>query len=346
MLERIPTVLSAQEILDKAFQKASKIDILDPDRYHRIRKTEVARLRSAVDNVADTLDRFPDAFPNMDSLRSYPAEVLDIVVGRANLKKALGSIKWAARKVRQISQDTEHQMLRVRGSVDGFFKARKRAYGRISSVVEEVDPDLTVLAEARDRVRALPTVSPDYATVVIAGYPNVGKTSLLRAWTDATPDVASYSFTTTRAEVGHFVVADAHGVETQYQVIDTPGLLDRPDEERNDVERQAVAALRHAADAVLFLVDPTENCGWDLAAQEHLLEQVKQEMAGVPLLVAESKCDLAATEHDRPRFSTRTGEGVPELQAKVLELLRFDEDMDLEEDPLMKWTRSDADDDW
>lgn len=345
MLERIPTVLSAQEILDKAFQKASRIDVPDPDRYHRIRKTESARLKSAVDNVADTLDRFPDAFPNMDSLRSYPAEVLDIVVGRARLKKALGSIKWAARKVREIGQDTERQMLRVRGSVDGFFQARKRAYGRISSIVEDVDADLALLREARDRVRALPTVSPDYATVVIAGYPNVGKTSLLRAWTKATPEVASYSFTTKRAEVGHFVVEDKHGIETQYQVVDTPGLLDRTDDERNEVERQAVAALRHAADAVLFIIDPTENCGWDLAAQEHLLEQVKQEMAGVPLLVAESKSDLAATEHDRPRFSTHTGDGVQELQAQVLELLTFEDDVELEEDPLLKWQQAE-DDDW
>lgn len=347
MLERVPTVLTAQEILDKGFSRAAKIDIYDPVKYHRVRKTETARLASAVDIIADTVERFPNAFPNLDGLRNYNAEVIDIVTGLPKLKKALGSLKWAAGAVRNVGRDARKRIDFVRKSdgVDPFFKARSQAYGRISSIINEVDGALDIVRETRDKVKILPTVSPDFGTVVIAGYPNVGKTSLLRQWTASKAEINTYAFTTKHAEVGHFEIEDAQGVPTKYQVVDTPGLLDRPDEDRNDVERQAIAALRHAADAVLFLMDPSETCGYDMEKQEALLKQVEAEMGGLPFLVAESKCDMARTDNDRIRFSTTSGEGMDDLRRAVLGLLQFD-DIDLESDPLEKWREVAVEDDW
>lgn len=347
MLERIPTVLTPEEILDKAFHKASKVEIYDPVKYHRIRKTEAARITSATDSLFELLSRYPRAFPNLEAMRTYQIEVLDILIGLPALKKSLGSVRWAAGKIREIGRQSHEKIGRGR-DIDAFFQARKYAYGRFSSIVNELRPDLELLAETRDRIRVLPTVSPDYATVVLAGFPNVGKSSLLRQWTNAKPEVANYSFTTKQAEVGHFEVADAEDVKTQYQVVDTPGLLDRADEDRNDVERQAIAALRHTADAVIFLIDASQTSGWSLEQQEKLLEQTKEEMAGVPILVAESKVDVFRSDSDRIKFSPLTGEGVDALQLEVLKLLRFDEVGDLEIDPLDLWRKPEKDewDDW
>jgi nucleolar GTP-binding protein len=348
MLERIPTVLTAQEILDMGFGRAARIDIFDPVRYHRIRKTETARLCSAVDTIADTLIRFPSAFPNLDNLRDYPTKLLDILVGVPELKKSLGSLKWASDTTRKIGREATQRIANVKKSdgVDGFFKARKWAYGRISSVVQEVSEALEFVAETRDKIRILPTVSPDYATVVIAGYPNVGKTSLLKEWTNSNAEINTYAFTTKQAEVGHFEAEDAMGVPTKYQVVDTPGLLDRPEAERNKVEQQAVAAVRHAADAVLFLIDPTEICGYDLEKQEALLAQVRSEMEGLPFLVAETKADMESrpTPEGRIRFSTVTGENMDVLKNAILTGLQFDE-LDLELDPLATWREAPSDED-
>ncbi|MGB1696915.1 MAG: NOG1 family protein [Thermoplasmatota archaeon] len=342
MLERIPTVLTSQEILDKAFHKAAKVEIYDMVKYHRIRKTEAARITSATDSLFELVSRYPRAFPNLDNMRTYQTEILDILIGLPELKKSLGSVRWAAGKIREIGRQAHEKLGRGR-DIDAFFNARKYAYGRWSSILKEIEPDLALLSTTRDRIRALPTVSPDYATVVLAGFPNVGKSSLLRQWTNAKPEIANYSFTTKQAEVGHFQVADHEGVKTQYQVVDTPGLLDRPDEDRNDVERQAIAALRHAADAVIFLIDASQTSGWSLEQQESLLEQTRAEMAGVPFIVAESKCDIFRSDSGRIKFSPLTGEGVPELQLEVLKLLRFDEVGDLEIDPLDLWHKPEVD---
>lgn len=337
MLERVPTILTGQEMLDKAFQRAAKIDVPDPVRYHRIRKTEAAKMQSIADTLSENLLSFHRAFPNLDHERHYDVAVLDIVTGLHKLRKALGSVLWGAEKVQDVHREAMQRMSQER-TLEGIKAAQKKFYGRASSILYEMDKSLEVLRHTREACKQLPTVSPDYATIVIAGYPNVGKTSLLRQWTDSRAEINHYAFTTKHAEVGHFVL-DRAGVHEQFQVVDTPGLLDRPDTERNAVEQQALAALRLAADAVMFLIDPSETCGYSLEAQEHLLEQVKRDMTGVPMLVAESKRDMVAGDPTRPGFSTLTGDGVEELREQVMALLLEAQQMteDLDEDPLDRW---------
>ncbi len=48
---------------------------------------------------------------------------------------------------------------------------------------------------------------------------------------------------------------------------DTPGLLRRPDSERNRMEQLTLAALGCLDTAVLFVVDLTEECGTSVGDQ-------------------------------------------------------------------------------
>ncbi|MEK6976040.1 MAG: GTPase [Candidatus Thermoplasmatota archaeon] len=338
MLDRVPTVLTAQEILDKAFLKANKLEVPDPDKYHRIRKTEEVQMKHIAESTREDLQRFLDSVPTLERLPQYEQEVLDILVGMDQLKKSLANIQWAEETIGQVYQEVSAAMRRERTTL-GIQQQKRRFSGRCSSILYDVEADLAFLGKARDTVRMLPQVHPEYATVVIAGFPNVGKSSLLAAWTKAHPEIAAYAFTTKNANVGHFEVPGGPGEPpVKVQVVDTPGLLDRPDAKRNPVERQAVAALRHTADAVLFLIDPTVLSGYSMAEQESLLAQVKREMAGIPLLVAETKADVerAAPASDRVSFSVHTGKGVDELKQAIVKMLPTHEE-ELERDPLELW---------
>lgn len=51
------------------------------------------------------------------------------------------------------------------------------------------------------------------------------------------------------------------------KVIDTPGILDQPLEERNTIEMQAVTALAHIRAAILFIVDISELCDHTIEEQ-------------------------------------------------------------------------------
>jgi len=50
-------------------------------------------------------------------------------------------------------------------------------------------------------------------------------------------------------------------------VIDTPGILDHPLEDRNTIEMQAITALAHLRAAVLYFIDVSELCGTTLQQQ-------------------------------------------------------------------------------
>ena len=51
------------------------------------------------------------------------------------------------------------------------------------------------------------------------------------------------------------------------QFVDTPGILDRPAEERNPIERQALSAMMNVASVILFILDPSEHCGYPMEVQ-------------------------------------------------------------------------------
>lgn len=43
--------------------------------------------------------------------------------------------------------------------------------------------------------------------------------------------------------------------------MDTPGLLDRPEDERNEMEKLTFASLLHLPTAVIFVIDPSGLSG-------------------------------------------------------------------------------------
>ena len=80
----------------------------------------------------------------------------------------------------------------------------------------------------------------------MVGMPNVGKSSLVTATSTGTPEISNYPFTTRQLKLGHVI-----GVQGRYQVMDTPGLLARTEDERNPMEGLTLAAVEHLPSAVV-----------------------------------------------------------------------------------------------
>ncbi|MDQ1371872.1 MAG: ribosome-binding GTPase [Candidatus Thermoplasmatota archaeon] len=312
----IPTVLSADEILDKAFKRASKIEHSGITRLETVREINISKLKSSSDTIVTTMGKYVKAFPSIGKLNPFYSELIDMAVGTDKLRKSLGAIDWARGQVAKISKQAVRDIA-VAERIGWIDETRRGAYGRISSVVKQVSKELDFLARARNTIRKFPTVSPDDPTIVIAGAPNVGKSQLIGRISTAKPRVAVYPFTTQEISVGMF-----EKKYHRYQVIDTPGLLDRPFEHRNAIELRAVLALRHLSDAIVFVMDPSETCGYRMPEQEHLLKEIETEFKGIPIFVVENKADLVSGKSERRKISAETGEGVPELVDDVVALLR------------------------
>lgn len=323
--DAIPTLMTPQEILDKALGRAAKVQKEDRDAYHRRRKTTTARVESAATSVTEILERYSTAFPNLERVSTYERELIDVVLGVAALQRNLGRLHGAAGSVRRITKQSLRAMRECK-TRDDFAGAYTRFVGRLSSVVDELEPAFSALAHARDVLRRIPEATPGDPTIVFAGYPNVGKSTLLAALSRARPEIAPYPFTTKHVNIGHFHwPAEGQRGARRFQLVDTPGLLERVPEERNEIERQAAVAIAFLADVILFVYDPTETCGYSRAQQQGLREQVSKEFAGVPVLEVYTKGDM---ESPGPagalRASGTTGLGVEALRKAIVEALPDD----------------------
>ncbi len=316
MYRDIPTVLTADEILDKAFRRAKRVRAKEiSGQVERERALSISRLNSLSDTISSTLERYVEAFPSFNRREGFFEELVDIVIGLDMLKKSLGAVQWAAGTVRKIAGRYISLISKERNR-DAIVRLRKEAYGRISSVVKQVDDNLIFLAGAREKFRALPDIEADTPTVVVAGAPNVGKSMLVSRISTAAPRVASYPFTTTQIHVGFFE-AD----HERYQVIDTPGMFDRPPSEMNQIEKQAVLALKYLAGVVVFVYDPSE-ASMSVEEQRSLERNLRFFLGDVPLLRVSNKIDIADPLPDTLAVSALKGDRVDDLRREIVDILR------------------------
>jgi nucleolar GTP-binding protein len=311
-LEKIPTVPTADELLDRSFRRAAA-------RMREKRGSPVKRgsrkgashaneefIRAVGASLHDRLVRIISSFPEFEALPPFYRDLAEALCGIEKIRMGLGALGWAAKQSRRLGSQLGRE---ARASGDSP-TVRKRAVARLSSVVHQVDGDLRFLNTVRNQLRELPELSADF-TVVVAGYPNVGKSSFIRQVSTADPRVASYPFTTQGIIIGHRAIG-----RDRVQFVDTPGLLDRDPAERNSIERQALSALMHAAHVVLFILDASEACGYPLESQKRLLSAV-QGMVEVPVVPAVNKADRKR-EEGYLNMSTVTGEGVDAVLEAVL----------------------------
>ncbi len=301
---KLPTVLTAEELIDKIFRRAAKVE-------GRNSKEKALNKLSTISNVSrDYFRKIIEAHPSYDSLPNFYREMVDVVVGIGRLKKSLAALKWADGMIQKVVTKSIRE---IKGGKNPSTVV-KATYGRVASIIEQIDDELRFLNDAKNKMREIPILL-DVPTVVVAGYPNVGKSSLVARISTVKPEVASYPFTTKKINVGF---AEVGGKKVQ--IIDTPGLLDRPLSKRNAIERRAILSLKHLADIILFILDPTETCGYELKKQLSLLEEIRGYFKR-PTLEVYSKADMH-NHRDRIAYSAVTGEGIEEILQEIEKMVK------------------------
>jgi nucleolar GTP-binding protein len=344
----IPTILTSEELLQKAFRRASRVRVSDPDFRFRMQKLNKAKVDSLASVVDSTLEKYVKAFPSFNNLAPFYRALIDLLEPIDDIRRILGRIDGARKQIISIQKKTIRQINRTSKTAYMDSK-RNEAFGRISSMVRDLDDDLKRLNKIREKFKTLPSISTKNPTVVVAGFPSVGKSQLVKAISTADPKVASYPFTTQELTVGYF---DER--RTRYQIVDTPGLLDRSFDERNRVEKQAILALTLLTKTCLFMVDPTGHCGYTLEPQLYLMKNISESIPEMKLIVLLNKSDLPLPDGvsreiieegvrslgDRViavlDLSASTGEGMDSLKKMVIDTLIEDEDKPWEnfQDPL------------
>jgi len=300
----IPTIMTAEEIIEFAHNRSVRISMKSSLRMKRVERTrirEITRLQEFAKQVKTKLNDAVEQFPSIDRLHPFYLELAQILVGTDRLKQALGAVHNCKPPIDDIT-DKHIQAIKLAQDHRQMKKTRSAAKGRISSILRATAKNLDFIIEAKKKLSKLPGIAPNIPSIVCAGFPNVGKSTLVRTVSTAEPEIAYYPFTTRKVIIGHLRIENQ-----SVQVVDTPGILDRPMTERNDIELQAITALKYLASVIIFMIDPSEACGWTFEQQVSLLSEVQKMFPLNPLLIALNKIDITPPEqleNARSKFPT------------------------------------------
>ncbi|MEM2142426.1 MAG: GTPase [Candidatus Thorarchaeota archaeon] len=326
----VPNIMRAEEIIEFAHRRSTRISTkssLRLPRTERARIREIGRLQEFTRQVCTKLKEPVEGFPSLDHIHPFYYEMADLLVGIDDLKRALGAVYNCIPPIEEISR--KHiEAMKLAADYRQLKRTRSSAKGRISSIVRGTDSNLDVLIKSRAVLSRLPSISPEMPTVVVSGYPNVGKSTLVKSVSSAEPEVAYYPFTTRDVIVGHLEVDNKI-----VQFVDTPGLLDRPMANRNEIERKAIAALKYLAHVIVFMMDPSGTCGWELSEQLQLYSEIRRTFPLTPIVVVFNKVDITPEEQlnravalmpDALKTVASDGVGIREVLNAALSRLGFE----------------------
>lgn len=251
----------------------------------RIRSFYMRKIKFTQQTISERLGAILSEFPRLNDIHPFYADLCNTLYDRDHYKLALGQLNTAKSLVDAIARD----MIRMVKYGDSLYRCKclkRAALGRMCTVLKRQKASLAYLDEVRRHLSRLPALDPNTRTLLMCGLPNVGKSSFMNKITRANVDVQPYAFTTKSLFVGH---CDYRYL--RWQVIDTPGILDHPLEERNTIEMQAITALAHLTCSVLYFVDISEQCGYTIEQQCGLFKSIRPLFANKELIIVVNKVD-------------------------------------------------------
>ncbi|MFH1586254.1 MAG: GTPase [Candidatus Diapherotrites archaeon] len=314
-LANVPT---KRDLMDSSIKKALKVAAgmkKTRDKERQVKNKESKKVAIMGKELSAKLHAVSVLFPNLEEMHKFHLELLSSFVDLDSLKQALAHLEKSSNLLKKLMVETIRKIFR-HDDKEKIISERKRFFARADSIVSNAEASLSIVREAVINARRLPKLKLECLTVILAGFPNTGKTTILSRLTTSRPKIAPYPFTTQGVKFGYFSYK-YHDI----QVVDTPGLLDREMSKRNDVEKRAIAALRHLGEVIVFVVDPTEMCGYQLKEQMNLLKEVRK-IFKQKVIVVFNKADIATEkEMENVRKETEgiiSGEGIDSDLGEIL----------------------------
>ncbi|GAB9463974.1 hypothetical protein Gpo141_00001417 [Globisporangium polare] len=268
-LQRLPYVYTASEIQEMKFWRMPVREsnkIADPIRRS---KNQTARLINAQLSKLSSITRQASLdFPALKRMHPFEREVVMLTLGHGTYEKNIQKLRKVYAELHNAGKQHERDCQDVRTKQEAE-DCGLRCIDALKEIVEQNAPTLRQVAEMAKVLRGLPFVDVERPIFAFVGAPNVGKSSLVRALSTASPEVANYPFTTRGITMGHIYVEG-----TTYQIADTPGLIYRPDAKRNAIEHLALAMIEKTKASIGFVFDPTGSSGTTVEDQLLLRDEL------------------------------------------------------------------------
>ncbi|CAA7260765.1 unnamed protein product [Cyclocybe aegerita] len=310
----VPTAADFLDIVLSKTQRKTPTVIHKNFKISRIRNFYMRKVKFTQDSFDEKLGAILSEFPMLDDLHPFLSSLLNVLYDKNHYKLALGQLRTARHLIDQIAKDYV-RLLKFGDSLYRCKQLKKAALGRMATLMRRQKDPLAYLEQVRQHISRLPNIDPNTRTLIICGYPNVGKSSFINKVTRADVDVQPYAFTTKSLFVGHLDYK-----YLRWQVIDTPGILDHPLEEMNTIEMQSITALAHLKSCVLYFMDLSEQCGYSVEAQCKLFHSIKPLFSGKPTMLVINKIDVTRLEDVHPDTRAMVQEIIDQEDVKCIQV--------------------------
>ena len=148
----------------------------------RIRQFYMRKVKFTQSNWHDRLTTVLEDFPKVDDIHPFYADLMNVLYDKDHYKLALGQIHTCRNLIDKIAQDYL-RLLKYGDSLYRCKQLKRAALGRMCTLMKRQSPSLAYLEQVRQHLSRLPSIDPNTRTLLVCGYPNVGKSSFMNKGT-------------------------------------------------------------------------------------------------------------------------------------------------------------------
>lgn len=277
--------LNERDKISERFKKSASTQKKDAEivKLDKRKDLELQKIRFLNDRLNQSLRKVTKKYPKFRSVDKIYIDLIN--TSETPVKKIEASIKdinYMADTIDNFSQKSEHKIKKAKThETIGFIM--KKHLGKVNSLFSKNKEPFKVLDMASKFMSKLPKFQ-DLYTVSIAGFPNVGKSTLMKKMTGSNVEIQNYPFTTKGLMFGYLNFNSKKAI----QLIDTPGLLNR--DKNNSIEERAKIVITDFCEKIVFVIDFTQSCGYSIDEQMKLLKNTSK--LDKQILIYLSKTDI------------------------------------------------------
>ncbi|VDI67808.1 nucleolar GTP-binding protein, partial [Mytilus galloprovincialis] len=147
-------------------------------RIGRIRHFYMRKVKFAQQTFHDKLTQILTDFPKLEEVHPFYADLMNVLYDKDHYKLALGQINTARHLVDNVAKDYS-RLLKYGDSLYRCKQLKKAALGRMCTIMKRQKQSLEYLEQVRQHLSRLPSIDPNTRTLLICGFPNVGKSSFI-----------------------------------------------------------------------------------------------------------------------------------------------------------------------
>jgi len=277
--------LTQKQLISKKYSKIPKDKNLTAQEYNlrKRKELEIIKIQTLNVKINKYLKKIIEKFPKKEHLEDIYIKLIDSSdVPFNSIEENLENIDSICFGCDVLTTKTIQKITDVKTQKTCDYIIKKYL-GKISKTFKKYSSSFNVLSISKQFINQLPKFE-DLYTIAIAGFPNVGKSTLLKKLSGSNVEIQNYPFTTKGLMFGYITQEGNKHV----QLIDTPGLLGR--KISNNIEKKALIIINDFCKKIIFVLDLTESCGYSITEQITLLKEIQKTKKEI--LIYLSKTDI------------------------------------------------------